>query len=166
MWLEFLLAWIREILNSEQKRERNLLVRPEREIALYMVLKYFITVPSYQAMNRWTIYGEMGKTSINLVNSSCFAVAVCMSWFSLQPNSMHMSSSHRVPDVGWACIWSCVTITYHSLAYYQNKCKNLVKTSTIFKQISYCLCQSTYNIFSYSRAIQIFKNLSEKLVKP
>lgn len=30
-----------------------------------MFHKYFKTVPSSQAMNRWTIYGEMGKDGIN-----------------------------------------------------------------------------------------------------
>lgn len=63
-----------------------------------MVIKYFQTVSSSQAMNRWTIHGEMGKDSITSVNARCFAVAVYMRWFSLQHNSMHMKSYHRVPD--------------------------------------------------------------------
>lgn len=63
-----------------------------------MALKYFKTVSSSQAMNRWTIYGELGKDNINSVNARCLAVAAYMRWFSLQHNSMHMNSYHRVPD--------------------------------------------------------------------
>lgn len=90
--------------NSELRKTgreiKYLLGRPERERSRYTVLKYFKTVRSSQAMNRWTIYGEMGKDSINLVNASCFAVAAYIRWFSLQHNNMHMNSYHRVPATG------------------------------------------------------------------
>jgi len=88
--------------NSEAKntgRGGKISVRKtwERNITLY-VLKYFKTVPSSQAMNRWTIYGEMDKDSTYFVNASCFAVAAYRRWFSLQHNSMRMHGYHRVAN--------------------------------------------------------------------
>lgn len=62
--------------NSELRktvREKEYpLGRPERERSLYMVLKYFKTVFSSQAMTRWTIYGEMGKDHINYLMQAAF----------------------------------------------------------------------------------------------